>query len=436
MAEEKNKSIKEVVKNGLCLGCGTCESICPKFAIKMARNSSKGIFLPEINSEKCNRCGVCLGVCPGLSVNFKELSSEIFGDESRDTLIGNYIDCYMGHATDFRIRYNSTSGGIATAILIFALEKKIIDGALVTRMKKNNPLEPESFIARTKNEIIEAAKSKYCPVAANTALRDIINSKKEERFAVVGLPCHIQGMRKAEQAIEGLKEKIVLHLGLFCGFSSNFLATEHLLSRAHIKKDRVDSISYRGEGWPGKTSIFLKDGNTKLISYNKDRVRRGFLFCPIRCTLCSDYSAELADISLGDAWLPELENDKIGTSLVIIRGKGGDDLIRKTIINNQVGLVKINKERVLQAQGSLLFLKKKGLGARLSLFKLFNKRVPIYNSELLKPTFYFYFQAIILYLMIFIFSKPYLWRVREVILIIRERINIFRPRNKSIFKNF
>jgi coenzyme F420 hydrogenase subunit beta len=46
----------------------------------------------------------------------------------------------------------------------FALEEGIIDGALVTRMKKDRPLEPEPFIARTREEIIEASKSKYCGV--------------------------------------------------------------------------------------------------------------------------------------------------------------------------------------------------------------------------------------------------------------------------------
>lgn len=53
---------------------------------------------------------------------------------------------------------------MVSALLIFALEQGIIDGALVTKMSENNPLEPQPFIARTREEIISAAKSKYCPV--------------------------------------------------------------------------------------------------------------------------------------------------------------------------------------------------------------------------------------------------------------------------------
>ena len=148
-------------------------------------------------------------VCPGHEVDFKGLNLEIFGKEPEDILIGNYLNCYVGHATDYDIRYNSASGGLVTALLIFALEEGLIDGALVTRMKKDKPLEPEPFIARTREEIIEARGSKYCPVPANVALREILEANEGERFAVVGLPCHIHGMRRAQRVDARLKERVV-----------------------------------------------------------------------------------------------------------------------------------------------------------------------------------------------------------------------------------
>jgi coenzyme F420 hydrogenase subunit beta len=196
-----------------------------KLWIKLTINEKKGIYVPKLDEEKCNNCGLCYKVCPGHSVDFKNLNLEVFGKESEDILIGNYLNCYIGHATDYDIRYNSASGGLITQLLIFALEEGIIDGALVTRMKKDNPLEPEPFIARTKGEIIEASKSKYCPVPANIALKEILASKEGEKFAVVGLSCHIQGIRKAEQINKKLKERIVLHLVLFCNHGVNFIGT-------------------------------------------------------------------------------------------------------------------------------------------------------------------------------------------------------------------
>ncbi|MGB2728538.1 MAG: coenzyme F420 hydrogenase/dehydrogenase beta subunit N-terminal domain-containing protein [Halobacteriota archaeon] len=203
-----DETIAQVVKDNLCTGCGTCVALCPEEAIKLTINEKKGIYVPELNEKKCNNCGICYEVCPGHEVDFKALNLEIFGKEPEDVLIGNPLNCYIGHTTDWGIRYNSASGGLVTQLLIFALEEGIIDGALVTRMKKDNPLEPEPFIARTREEIIEASKSKYCPVPANIALVEILESEEGEKFAVVGLPCHIHGIRKAEQINKSLKEKM------------------------------------------------------------------------------------------------------------------------------------------------------------------------------------------------------------------------------------
>ncbi|MCK4734712.1 MAG: 4Fe-4S binding protein, partial [Methanophagales archaeon] len=169
----KNKAISQVVKDGLCSGCGTCAALCPTEAIELTIDKKKGIYLPKLNKERCNNCGICYQVCPGREVDFKQLNLEIFGREPEDILIGNHLNCYTGHSTNYDIRYNSASGGLITQLLIFALEEGIIDGALVTRMKKDSPLEPEPFIARTREEIIEASKSKYCPVPANIALKEI-----------------------------------------------------------------------------------------------------------------------------------------------------------------------------------------------------------------------------------------------------------------------
>ena len=115
-----NNTIAQVVKDGLCTGCGTCIALCPEEAIKLTRNEKKGIYVPELNEEKCNNCGICYEVCPGHEVDFKQLNLEIFGKEPEDVLIGNYLNCYFGHATDYDIRYNSASGGLVTQLLIFA----------------------------------------------------------------------------------------------------------------------------------------------------------------------------------------------------------------------------------------------------------------------------------------------------------------------------
>jgi coenzyme F420 hydrogenase subunit beta len=82
-------------------------------------------------------------------------------------------------------------------------------------LKKDKPLEPEPFIARTKEEIYEARGSKYCPVPCKPCNEEILKAPEGQMFAVVGLPCHIHGIRKAEQINKKLKERIVLLFGDF-----------------------------------------------------------------------------------------------------------------------------------------------------------------------------------------------------------------------------
>ena len=405
-----NETISQVVEDGLCTGCGTCVALCPEEAIEMVINRKKGIYVPELNEGKCNNCGICYKVCPGHEVDFKTLNLEIFGKEPEDILIGNHLNCYVGHSTDYDIRYNSASGGFVTQLLIFALEEGLIDGALVTRMKKDNPLEPEPFIARTKEEIIEASKSKYCPVPANIALKEILNSEKGDKFAIVGLPCHIHGIRKAEQINKKLKEKIILHLGILCSINRNFLSQDYLFKKFNVDKEDVVKFDYRGEGWIGGMTIMLKNGDkihSPLPIYYTQILRSYFV--PVRCTLCSDQSCELADISFGDIWISEFMVDKVGTSSIIVRNEMSENILQNMISNKKIELNNLNKDKLILSQMYPLHLKKTHLNARIALFKLFGKATPRYDQELLKPEIFSYLHAILFYFYIFISPKRCSW---------------------------
>lgn len=402
-------TIKKVVKNGLCTGCGTCVALCPEDAIKLTIDKKKGIYIPELNEEKCNDCGTCFKVCPGQWVDFKQLNLEIFGNEPEDILIGNYINCGIGHSTDYEIRYNSSSGGLVTQLLLFALEEGIIDGALVTKMSDENPLEPEVFIARTQEEIITASQSKFCPAPANIMLKKIL--KEEGTFAVVGLPCHIHGIRKAEMLNKELEEKIVLHLGLFsCSTNINFLGTERVIQKMNIRKEDVKKIDYRkGELPLGMMSIKLKDGSTKRITHSDFWAFSSPLFVPTRCTFCYDGTCELADISFGTWWIPLKDDDNFGETIYVSRTKFGEELIQNAKLKKKIDINPISNKKHFHAKKKLICSKKSNLRLHNFLFKLFGKNVPSYNIELLKPKPIAYLSTIWLYLCIYILSKQYFW---------------------------
>lgn len=376
-------TIAQVVDDELCTGCGTCAGVCPNGAIKMY--ISNGVYLPRIEWEKCNRCGICVASCPGYSVDSNRLNLAVFGKQPENMLVGNFLRCYVGHSNDESIRYNSSSGGIATEILIFALEKEIIDGALVVRMRKNKPLEPEPFIARTREEIICASKSKYCPVTLNEALKQIL--EEEGKFAVVGLPCHIQGIRKAEAFSKKLQKRIVLHIGLMCSHAITFTGIEFLLEKLHIKKEQVAKLDYRGKGWPGSMTVQTKNHKSLSIpligGWNAYwPIFSSFFFAPMRCMMCSDQTNEFSDISLGDAWLPELKYEKSGESIVVTRTKMAEDVIARMNAAKLISMRSLSLEKVVFSQSSNLQFKKDDLVSRLQVLKWFGLEIPRFTPEL------------------------------------------------------
>lgn len=404
----ESKTIEPVVESELCVGCGTCCGICPTDALRISVEKTRGIYLPELDKESCNQCGICFEACPGHAVDFNELNSAIFGRQPEDKLLGNYLHFYTGYTPDTELRRDCSSGGLVTALLIFALEEGIIDGALVTGMSTENPLVPEVFIARTAEDVIAASKSKYCPVPAGVGLKEIL--KEEGRFAFVGLPCHIHGVRKAELASRQLKDRIVLHLGILCSLSRTFQATEYVLRRYKIKREDIARLDYRGKGWMGYMTIVLKNGDRRLfpfITYYKLLLRN--YFTPMRCTLCSDHSAELADISLGDIFIPEFRGDKFGISQVISRNELGEEFLKRAVLAGKIKLFDVGKDKVIKSQTHGLLIKKSYLGARLSIFKRLGKAIPDYNQPVLKPRVVAYLHALFFYLQIGISSRRRLW---------------------------
>ena len=377
--KQRKKAIHRIVEDNLCTQCGTCAGICPSDAIDM--HISKGLCLPNIEWEKCTNCGLCARVCPGDNVDFQTLNLEIFGKQPKCFLLGNSLGCYIGHSADDNLRGNSSSGGLVTQLLIFALEKGIVDGALVVGMRKDLPSVPEPFIAKTREEIRLASKSKYAPSSSNIILKEILS--RQGKFAVVGLPCHIQGVRKAEAYNKELKEKIVLHLGLFCSHTVNFLGTEILLKKLKTDKQDIKQLDYRGNGWPGYLSVLTKKGQRLSIRY-RDYWNSLFgpnFFTPLRCLSCHDHTNELADLSFGDAWLKNvMKKDKDGSSIVISRSKKGDEILKKAESAGAIHLNEIDVENVIRSQYTSLFSKKIGLGTRIAILNSFGIRTPSYPN--------------------------------------------------------
>jgi len=287
--------------------------------------------------------------------------------KAKKFLIGNYIECYSGFATDVKLRFGASSGGLITALLIFALKEKFIDGALVVGMKKGNPFEAEPFIARTEEEIFSAKGSKYCFISMNKILQKLAESNLK-KIAVVGLPCQIRVLKQVIEKNRRLKGKNILYLGNFCNRTPSGKGLDFLLRKFKIRKGDVSKLDYRGCGWPGSMKICLTSGGEIKIPLNEYwNILGSDYFTPLACFLCPDHTAEAADLSFGDAWLPEFKDDKLGTSLMILRTSLGQELVKKA--SRFLKIKPIKAQKVIASQIIPLYLKKKNIKARVKLMR-------------------------------------------------------------------
>ncbi len=289
------QNVSYLAENELCVGCGACYAICPSDAIELRLEN---VFIPKIMEEKCENCSLCLDVCPVL--NWKK-SQEI--SCAPQELLGEYVANYIGYAVEERTRYMGSSGGIITAILCFAIDEGLIDGAIVS--KPTSGLLSGVFMAKNKEEINAAQGSKYFPVPMVSAIKDVIITPG--RFAFVGLPCHLIALKKMEQYHPCLKDKIVLKLGLFCGRGVDSNGIKYVLRTYKVPIQNVTSISFRGYGWPGKMHISYFSGGKKSDVFipHHEYVKYlfpAYYFMPKSCLFCSDHIAEHADLSFGDPW--------------------------------------------------------------------------------------------------------------------------------------
>jgi hypothetical protein len=98
---------------------------------------------------------------------------------------------------------------------------------------------------------------------------------------------------------------------------------------------------------------------------------------PWRCTICADRAAALADISLGDAWHPDLlRENSPGYSLVVVRTEKGLHLLEEAVAGGAIEAREIDAETLARSQPSLFAYMNDGIRETLFLARLLGRRVP------------------------------------------------------------
>jgi coenzyme F420 hydrogenase subunit beta len=288
--------IKDVHEPGICGECGGCVSFCSAHEIKAIEMSETGP--PRYyNKDNCLKCGICYLVCPQTHI----LDNELNVKYKYKISIGNWTKIASSQATSEEIRRNATDGGVVTAILMYLLDKNLINGAIVS--KREGPFNRVPFFATTKEELIEAAGSHYdisqgvvslekydSFVPTITKLKTVVSSAAMN-IAVVGTPCQINSIRKMQE-LSILPAHIIKYtFGLFCNlnFSFDAEARKKLEEKFDFVFDDVEKMNIKEN-----LIIQLKNNRVKYIDF-KDVHE----FARPACFACRDFSNVYADISFG-----------------------------------------------------------------------------------------------------------------------------------------
>ncbi|MHC4656490.1 MAG: Coenzyme F420 hydrogenase/dehydrogenase, beta subunit C-terminal domain [Planctomycetota bacterium] len=308
--EEPEKDVKsfedlkqEVVTSGLCGRCGGCASFCSADemnALDFDRTDGPRL----IAEENCLKCGICYLICPQI----KALDGEVREKFGWQPPIGVYRGITSAQTTEPKVSKVCTDGGVVTSVLRYALKKRLIQGALVSR--RTGPFGRQPFLATNPDELIEAAGthfdevqhlgefgkdySTYCPTIQEIKK---IGQLQMDKIAMVGTPCQIYTVRKMQTLNIVPADSIVFTVGLFCmeNFSFNAKSIKVLEKKLGVKMGDIAKLNIKDD-----VILTTTSGQVHHLPFEVvDHIARS------ACMTCPDFANDFADISVGGLGSPD-----------------------------------------------------------------------------------------------------------------------------------
>jgi len=404
MSVKSIENLRSVIRHNLCNRCGTCVGLSGGAIVFSDRT---GKCLPKIVTEPEDKLADLIwNACPGKEFSFPSYRKAIYPDSTPfHVYTGPYLQIGIGYSADESIRMASASGGILTAILCWLLEKKIIDGAVVTGMSEQEPWHPRSFIATTREELIAASQSKYVITSVNEILPEM--ERFNGKLAYVGLPGQVQSIRKLQALNHPSVKNIRYIFGPFYGNTLHFSSISSFL-KSYGEKDyrKISKLYFRYGEWPGSMRVEMQGG--RVIELPKFHANYLIPFHILKNSLlCTDLTNEFTDISGGDAWAPVYEERGKGFSMIIARTVQGTDILHRMQEEGYIDLqpVPLNEAITMHSHG--YDLKKRGSFIRIRLRRLFGLPVPDYGYILKDfPLSRYLMEIVILSLFLVLGTRP------------------------------
>ena len=367
------KTVEDIARWRLCVGCGACASVCPEQTIRLTDIPSEGIRPRIEDPQRCGSCRACLDVCPGYELDYSAHRLRPGIRSELSPLFGPVLEIWEGHARDPAIRYAGSSGGALTALALYGLEQLGMFGVLHIGGDPADPVRNRTSLSRSREELIAKTGSRYAPASACDSLR--LMEEAPASCVFIGQPAEVAALRKACLLRPGLGPRLGFALSFFCAGSPSTQGTVELLKRMGVAEDQLASLRYRGNSWPGTFAPVPKGGGAvvKPLSY---RESWGFLqrFRPYGVHLWPDDTGEAADIACGDPWYQEPKAGDVGSSLVVVRTELGREVVRGAMAAGYLDLTPAESWKLEKSQVNLS-RKRRSVGGRRLAFRAF--RLPV-----------------------------------------------------------
>jgi coenzyme F420 hydrogenase subunit beta len=255
-----------------------------------------------------------------------------------------------------------------------------VDYVVQTAGAVDQPLRNITQQSRNREDVLLATGSRYSPSAPLKEITRFLG--QPGKFAFVGKPCDVVGLRNYAQVDSRVSERIPFMLSFMCAGTPSLCGTLALLQKLEVSPEDVTSIRYRGMGWPGLMSVTTQDGRCLRMAYDEawGKLSRYLQF---RCKICPDGVGEFADLTCADAW--HLENgspsftERDGESLVISRTIEGEQLILDALAVGVIAAGALESDRLSYMQ-PYQAARKQAIFPRLLAMRMVGLPTPLYRN--------------------------------------------------------
>lgn len=337
-----NSDLSGVIASGMCIGCGACEMADP--TVKVSLHPTKLIYEPETVGSS-----LAASVCPAVEVDYAGLQEYLFPGAPVGPF-GVVRSVHLSQSTTMDRNVAASSGGLIKELLRTLLSSGDIDAVIA--LDHVDGIEFSARLVTTPDDVDTLPGSIYHNLKQTPALQLLKDTPG--RLAIVAIPCELEGLYAWVRECEPhLRDKIVLTVGLLCGWQYSHHSIHAMGEYLGYDPNNIADISYRGGGPVGKLTVTTRNGEQFTASRRVDfgyQVAFDRHFNTSRCHVCINHSNFLADIVVGDAWLPSTVFTKTGISLVVCRTEFAEVALNRLVDSGACVSIQVGEEEIRESQ--------------------------------------------------------------------------------------